>query len=198
MISLRERNKARTRDALFAATRDLATRDGLAAVTAEQIADAAGVSRRTFFNYFSGVDALLAEATTEPVSAVIAAFLARPAGEEPIPAIIAALRARPLTSDLLQWTVLSCGPDGAVDQTHDPVWRHHEAELVRVTAERLGDDQTLRAATLAAAVMSVFDVVHRHWVAAEASPLDDQAVERFNTLLLEGLAHADRGWRTPA
>lgn len=195
---MRERNKARTRDALVAATRELASRDGLAAVTAEQIADAAGVSRRTFFNYFSGVDALVAEATTEPVGEVIAAFLARPADEEPLPAIVAALRERPLSTDLLQWTALTCSPDGSVSATPDPVWRHHESALVQVAAQRLGDEGPLRAATLAAAVMAIFDVVHRHWVAAEGGRLDDAAVARFNDLLLEGLSHADRGWRAPA
>ncbi|WP_212719214.1 TetR family transcriptional regulator [Blastococcus sp. CCUG 61487] len=50
---LRERKKQDTRAALAAATLRLAAEHGLSAVTVEQIAAAAGVSYRTFFNHFS-------------------------------------------------------------------------------------------------------------------------------------------------
>lgn len=57
---LRERKKLDTRRALAAATLELAVEHGLSAVTVEQIAAAAGVSYRTFFNHFGcKEDALL-------------------------------------------------------------------------------------------------------------------------------------------
>jgi AcrR family transcriptional regulator len=57
---LRERKKEATRQALHEAALRLAMAHGLEAVTVEGIADAAGVSRRTFSNYFSSKeDALL-------------------------------------------------------------------------------------------------------------------------------------------
>lgn len=46
----RTRQKARTRDAIIAATRELLATDGMA--TVEQAADAAGVSRATAYRYF--------------------------------------------------------------------------------------------------------------------------------------------------
>ena len=46
----RTRQKARTRDAIIAATRELLATDGVA--TVEQAADAAGVSRATAYRYF--------------------------------------------------------------------------------------------------------------------------------------------------
>ena len=58
---LREQKKARTRadlvDAAYALVRD----GGMAAVTAEAVTDRAGVSRRTFFNYFPSVESVLVE-----------------------------------------------------------------------------------------------------------------------------------------
>ncbi|MCY7343181.1 MAG: TetR/AcrR family transcriptional regulator [Pseudonocardia sp.] len=48
----RERNKRATRRALRAATLELGLRRGLAEVSVEEIARRAGVSPRTFFNYF--------------------------------------------------------------------------------------------------------------------------------------------------
>lgn len=52
--SLRERKKDATRRALAEAAMTLATERGYAAVTIADISAAAGVSRRTFSNYFSG------------------------------------------------------------------------------------------------------------------------------------------------
>jgi AcrR family transcriptional regulator len=56
---LRERKKQDTRAALARATLELAAEHGVAAVTVEQIAARAGVSYRTFFNYFSGKEEAL-------------------------------------------------------------------------------------------------------------------------------------------
>lgn len=48
----REVKKRKTRDALVAAARTLVSDEGLDAVTIDAICQQAGVSRRTFFNYF--------------------------------------------------------------------------------------------------------------------------------------------------
>ena len=56
----REANKARTREAVVQAAVELLHTEGLDALTAEKVADAAGISRRTFFNYFPSVEAVFA------------------------------------------------------------------------------------------------------------------------------------------
>lgn len=51
--SLRERRRARTWESIHAAARELASERGIKQTTAELIAEKAGVSPRTFFNYFA-------------------------------------------------------------------------------------------------------------------------------------------------
>ncbi|HIW99151.1 MAG TPA: TetR/AcrR family transcriptional regulator [Candidatus Nesterenkonia stercoripullorum] len=51
-VSQRERNRRETWDAIHTAAHAIALQDGPEGATVEQIAAAAGVSRRTFFNYF--------------------------------------------------------------------------------------------------------------------------------------------------
>ena len=87
---LRERKKAETRAALKYAALELADRLGPDKVSIEAIALAAGVSPRTFFNYFaSKEDAILGGAPSDP--SPLADYLrARPDGEAPLDALRAA------------------------------------------------------------------------------------------------------------
>jgi AcrR family transcriptional regulator len=89
---LRERKKQATRLALHEAALRLVGERGLDGVSVDDIAAAADVSPRTFFNYFSskddavvGLDPAMAEVQAET-------FLARPAEESPVQALRAIAR----------------------------------------------------------------------------------------------------------
>jgi len=64
-VSRRERNKLRTRSRILQAARDLFMERGVVGTTVDELADAADVSRATFFNYFASktavVEAMLLE-----------------------------------------------------------------------------------------------------------------------------------------
>lgn len=194
---LRERNKARTRRALLDSARSLAAERGLHRVTVEEIARTAGVSRRTFFNYFGGLEALLAAATAEPLQRLAESFLRRPAEEDPLAAMIAAVRERPLDAEILDWVPQDQGELVAAGVLHQHMWSHHQLWLANVLRQRLGADTgELRLRTLAATVMAVFSAVEALWM--ERRPgLDRRAsLDLFNTELIRGLEHARSGWRT--
>lgn len=78
--SLRERKKQATREALRAAALRLALERGPENVRVDDIAEAAGVSPRTYNNYFSSREqAIIAALTADRASQVAAAVAARPA-----------------------------------------------------------------------------------------------------------------------
>jgi AcrR family transcriptional regulator len=80
-LGLRERKKLDTRRALSDAALGLAFERGLENVTRDDIAARAGVSLRTFNNYFTGKHEAIAYRQVERIRRSLAAMRKRPAGE---------------------------------------------------------------------------------------------------------------------
>ena len=80
--SLRARKREETRCALTDAAYALVRDGGLADLTAEAVADRAGVSRRTFFNYFPSVESVLTATIAEFFASVGERLEARPVDED--------------------------------------------------------------------------------------------------------------------
>lgn len=91
--SLRERKKRSTRRALRLAALSLVAERGLDGVTTDEIAAAADVSPRTFFNYFAGKEDALVGNDPEVAGQLAAALTERPADEAPLDALRAVLEA---------------------------------------------------------------------------------------------------------
>lgn len=167
-MGLRERKKAATRLALHEAALRLATEHGLDRVTIEAIADAANVSRRTFFNYFSSKEEAVAYGDVVRLRRLLELIRDQPADAAP-------------------WTVLTRVTEDLVAETYqpDPSWlaerrrfRAHpglvahqiaahatvERELAAELAHRLtGPDAALRAKVLAATYLTAVRVAVQHW-----------------------------------
>lgn len=78
---LRERKKQATREALREAALRLAVERGPDQVRVEDIAEAAGVSPRTYNNYFASREqAIVSAVTADREARIVAAVAARPAG----------------------------------------------------------------------------------------------------------------------
>lgn len=130
---LRERKKEATRRALHEATMRLAVEQGFDEVTVEAIADAAGVSRRTFSNYFCGKEEALLYGGEQRMRSLLEKFQARPPEES-------------------SWTALRASFDAVHDQFGplDPRWaaqvrlaRNHPSVLARQLAHYAEFERTL-------------------------------------------------------
>jgi AcrR family transcriptional regulator len=191
---LRERKKLRTRHALGAAALELAVAHGLAQVTVEQIAEAADVSPRTFFNYFSSKEEAVVAADVEHARDLGERLAARPAGEPVLASVRAVVREvlAGTGAEQREWIqrvrLVRSNPALLPHQlaAHAAI----EQQLGAVIAERTGlpvDD--LYPAVAAAAVMSATRAATTRWLAsAGATDLGDCLDEALD-LLATGLGH---------
>jgi AcrR family transcriptional regulator len=85
--SLAQRKQEVVRRALAAAAEELFVSRGFEQTTVEQIAHAAGVSRRTFFRYFESKDDVLADHADRLGERLYAELAVRPSSEAPLEAI---------------------------------------------------------------------------------------------------------------
>lgn len=189
----RELNKARTREALLDAVRSQLAQRGLTELNVEEIAEAADVSRRTFFNYFPSVEAALSEAISVPIAQLATMLGERPADEPPLVAVRRVVEESPLPQQMLHWVSnVRCSfterQGFAVN-----VWAYHRELLEEILRERLGDDDALAVSSLAGTIMAVFEATERVWFTPDAE-VDEAATARFNALLCRGLELAASGW----
>jgi AcrR family transcriptional regulator len=91
-LPLPERKRQLVRQEIAHAAWLLFAERGYEKTTVSEIARAAGVSRRSFFRYFSSKEDVVVGTTDALAEDVLAAFASRPAGEPPLVAIQRALR----------------------------------------------------------------------------------------------------------
>ena len=137
---LRERKKARTREAIIEAALDLFERKGYDATTVEDIAAAAEVSPRTFFRYFESKLDLIMARSGEKHAGLGLLLADRPAGEGLVEAVREAMRAElaaqlddPLVRREFQ-VMLTTPSLRNLAREH---FYEEEAEMVPAVAERL-------------------------------------------------------------
>ncbi|MGC1213061.1 MAG: TetR family transcriptional regulator [Micromonospora sp.] len=91
-MSLRERKRARTREALVDAAVELFERQGYEQTSVADIAAAAEIGTRTFFRYFASKEALLFPESDARVQAAVDAIATRRHDEGPADVLLRALR----------------------------------------------------------------------------------------------------------
>ncbi|GAA0923265.1 TetR/AcrR family transcriptional regulator [Streptomyces thermoalcalitolerans] len=167
---LREQKKQATRAALREAALRLALERGPDNVRVDDIAEAAGVSPRTYNNYFSSREqAIVAAITAERESRVAAAVAARPAHVRLADALTEAILEQytePHDHDKL--LLITANPalcDAFLDAT-----AAIEHPLAAAIDQRLGGTGTLTARALAASVAAAVRVALHQWIQSPAAP----------------------------
>jgi AcrR family transcriptional regulator len=194
---LRERKKQQTRQDIAQAAIKLFTKRGFDAVTVAEVADAAGVSEKTVFNYFPVKEDLVFPDGAQRFTAMVDAIRNRPAGVsvvEPFRNATHELLDQVAGGDVEQivWRPrLVMGSQTLRDRLF--IWFEQEAELLApVIAEAAGDREdrlvsAVVARTLALTHRTTFRAAFKRLLAGEdhktvARDLRKQADEAYDLL----------------
>ncbi len=168
-VGLRERKKIETRAALSAAALRLALAKGVEGVRVDEIAEAAGVSPRTYNNYFASREhAIVAGIMASRALQVASALRSRPASEPLVESIIAAFAEQYREPSGEALALINSTP--AMREAYLDSVSSMEPPIASVIASRLGID-ALRAEVLAAAVSAAARIAVRRWVDLRPSGL---------------------------
>lgn len=166
---LRERKKQATREALTTAAMRLALERGFENLRVEEIAAAAGVSPRTFNNYFPSREAAICAARTDQMRRLAAAVRTRPAEEALLDAIINTVSENPREPDRAQFLLIHCNPSLRAEFLRTAA--ETEAPLIEAIAERTGTDpRQLLPQVAAAAVFGALRAALQQWLRSEQPP----------------------------
>jgi len=172
VATLRERKKQATREALRAAALRLALERGPQNVRVDDIAEAAGVSPRTYNNYFSSREhAIVAAVTAERAARVAVAVAARPAEVSLADAVIDAVVGQYTEpGSHARDALLMITTNPALRECYvDTVATIEDALAEAITARRAGTSE-LDAHVLAASVGAAAKVALRQWLRSTDRP----------------------------
>ncbi|WP_029289377.1 TetR/AcrR family transcriptional regulator [Cellulomonas sp. HZM] len=170
-LGLRERKKRARRLALIDATHRLVERDGLEAVTVEAICAAAGVSPRTFFNYFETKDdAVLGHVPWSMQGPAVDEFVAGgPTGHllDDLAAVLeGVLLEPPLGRERMHAVLELASKEPRLLARHMTWVDQHKGQLVDLVERRLGPDPERDPQTVAVLAMHLTHATFLRWDAA--------------------------------
>jgi len=186
---LRARKKADTRQALAAAALRLATEVGPDHVTVDDIAAAAGVSPRTFFNYFSSKEDALVGVDPDRRAELLGRLLDRPADEAPLDALRHAVigGAETFEQRAEEWSARM-----RLVREHDSLVPRYAASfhdveqvLILAIADRLGLDPEIDVypALVVGVALTAMRVALKQWDATgHATPLVERIDAAFDAI----------------
>lgn len=214
----RELNKAATRQAITDAALGLLRTQGPGNFTVEDIADAAGISRRTFFNYFASTEAALASVTFGFLDTALRQFRLRPADEPILESARAALveLADPMTVAPMAELYSLGQTNPQLSRSELEAWDHCTEQIIDAARERFAaaadagaaagapagaaavgvDELYLRA--LAGSIISCGKAALDVWFARCGGDLRPESLATLRQLLIDSMTLLGSGFAGPA
>lgn len=163
--ALKDQKQEVVREALYDAAINIFASNGFDETTVEEVAQAAGVSRRTFFRYFDSKDDLLAYAVVNYTKALAGALDACPAGYTPLQAlhetVLAGMRYATAAEFRTRQVITISSRSASARQAYQSRMMDVEETLARAFAARFND--TLRPRLLASVTLMVMNASIISW-----------------------------------
>lgn len=189
-LSRREQNKITTRHSIAQAALDLMRQHGHHALTVELIADAAQVSRRTFFNYFASIDDALSEHIRVVLERAFEELDAVPANTPVIEATFIAFQAL-VSSKSLESVAYLCAADTQSPSLKGAAlfyWQEYSGLIAQHIIAKRPEIDPFHITVFAQSTIGACYVAFEHWGHTLSGPptsADLQQLERLLTTALE-------------
>jgi AcrR family transcriptional regulator len=183
---------------------DLLRTQGPGNFTVEDIADAAGISRRTFFNYFGSTEAAIASVTFGFLDTALQQFRLRPATEPILESARAALveLADPMTVAPIAELYSMGQSNPQLSRSELEAWDHCTEQIIDAARERFSqsagveiDELYLRA--LAGSIISCGKAAMDVWFAECGGALTPESLSTLRQLLIDSMSLLGSGFATP-
>ncbi|UZX05223.1 TetR family transcriptional regulator [Arthrobacter sp. CDRTa11] len=173
---------------------DLVRQKGLGNFTVEDIADAAGVSRRTFFNYYASTEAAIGNVTHGFLDVALQQFRLRPAGE---PVIVSAREALMALADPMAVAPVAelfslIQQNQQLARTELEAWDHCAGQIIEAARERIAGDtgvelDELYLRALAGSVISCGKAAVEVWFARCGADLSEASMATLRQLMIDSM-----------
>ena len=178
-LGLRERKKRARREALIDATHRLVAEHGLDAVTVEAICDEAGVSARTFFNYFETKDDAVLGHSPWPIDSAAGETFASggPTGHllADLQALVGSLlSAAPLGRERIAVALELAAKEPRLFARHLAWMEQHKGQLSVLVERRLGDSAPYSSEIVGATLLFLTHATFMRWDAAGGTGTADE------------------------
>lgn len=192
-----EANKAATRNAIVESAMELVRTRGPARFTVDDIAAAAGVSRRTFFNYFPSREAALVVSIEDFLDHVVDQFLSRPADEplvESMHEVLTAL-ADPIHLAAMAEVYGLAGTDAQMNRFQLQGWENCADRLVGAINMRPGAaTDPLYASALVGSVLSSGRAALAQWHSRTGGDVTAESLTVLRQLLVDVIGYLRHGF----
>lgn len=193
----REKHKTATRDAIAQAALQLLRSNGIGGFTVENVADAAGISRRTFFNYFPSAEAAIASTTEAFLDLAIEKFRARPLDE---PLLEAAQQALIALADPMHLATTAevyslTGQHDAVGRFQLAIWDDCTAKIIEAAQPRFGPDtDELYVRAVVGSVIACGKAAMEVWFARNGATITESSLLELRNLIIQAIGHLGNGF----
>ena len=199
--SRREQNKLATRRAIADAALSVLRSKGIGNFTVEDIAEEAGVSRRTFFNYFPSLEASLASVTEGFLDNALEQFRLRPANEPILESAQAALMALadPMTVAPMAELFSLTQDNRSLARSELEAWDHCTNQIIDAARHRLGQDaDELYLRALAGSIVSCGKAAMNIWFEDRGSDLSAESLAILRQHLINAIGLLGSGFNPSA
>lgn len=201
----RELNKQATKQAIVEAVADLLRHGSGTSLTATQIAEAAGISRRTLFNYFPSVDAVYSYPLHQVLGTMVDSISDLTDSMPLVEAIIEALKSDDVARLLgqvahfgafLRTEGANCGFPAMMNE-----WQTAATEVIEKVARRYPHANTFTVRVFTHALLGAGQAAFDEWIerlpATETVGMDisPELISVFHSLITQAMETLDEGFK---